>query len=273
MAEIGIVETKNIIKIINDKYNIDFADYALTSFKRRIERIMDSYNFKYPEFLLNKLQDDPGFFDLFIHEISVPSSEMFRDPSLWRILREETIPGLLNEITQTLKIWLPNSVSGDELFSLCILLKEMGLLEKVQITASAISDKSLELMKSGTFNQSKLEISADNYIRANGKEKFDNYFTENNSIFSRKTDLIKNVNFIKQNIVLEPLPQGIKLVLFRNKMIYNNQVLQWKVVKNLSQTLLSGGILIIGTKETLNNIYGSTEFALISENESIYRRK
>src|SRR5512145_1850023 len=146
MAEIGIVETKNIIKIINDKYNIDFADYALTSFKRRIERIMDSYNFKYPEFLLNKLQDDPGFFDLFIHEISVPSSEMFRDPSLWRILREETIPGLLNEITQTLKIWLPNSVSGDELFSLCILLKEMGLLEKVQITVSAISDKSLELI-------------------------------------------------------------------------------------------------------------------------------
>jgi chemotaxis protein methyltransferase CheR len=273
MAEIGIVETKNIIKTINDTYAIDFADYALTSFKRRIERVMDNFNYKYPELLVNKLQDDHNFLDYFIHEVSVPSSEMFRDPSLWRMLREETIPGLLRENPQPLKIWLPNSVSGDELFSLCILLKEMGLLERVQIIVSTISDKSIESIKSGAMNQSKLEISADNYIRANGKGNFTDYFTQNDPIPNRKTDIIKHVTFIKQNITLEPLPQGIKLVLFRNKMVYFNQVLQWKVVKNISQALLSGGMLIIGTKETIGNIYGSTDFALISSNESIYRRK
>lgn len=273
MAEIGIVETKNIIATISDKYNIDFSDYALTSFKRRIERVMDNYNFKYHDLLINKLIDSSDFLDVFIYETAVPSSEMFRDPSLWRLLREEILPHLAGESSQPVKIWLPNSVSGDELYTLAIVLHEINLSHKFQIYVSALSDKSIEVIKSGVINQSKLEISTDNYIRANGSSVFSDYFCDDKGMISRKTDLIKNVTFLKQDISLDNYPQAIKLVLYRNKMIYFNQVLQWKVVKNITQAMVTNGQFIIGTKETLGNIYGSTDFNLISDTESIYRKK
>lgn len=273
MIELGIVETKNIIKTLSENYNLDFSDYSLTSLKRRFERIMEIYNFKYPDVLANKLIQNPEFIDIFIHEISVPSTEMFRDPSLWRQLRDEIIPNLYREYNNNFKIWLPNSVSGDELFSLAILLSEINLLDKIQIIVSSISNKSINLIKSGIFNNAKIDISSDNYIRANGTKELAAYYQIQNNVITRNTELIKNVQFFKQNLVCEPLPQGIKLVFYRNKMIYFNQAFQWRVVKNIYNALSPGGMFIIGTKETLNNIYGSTEFDLISNNESIYKRK
>jgi chemotaxis protein methyltransferase CheR len=273
MIEIGIVETKNIIKAINDSFGIDFSDYALTSFKRRLERIIELFNFKYPDLLINKLHDDPSFIDLLVHEISIPSTEMFRDPSLWRLLRDELIPGIYNESGNSFKIWIPNSVSGDELFSLTILLKEMGLLDSIQIIVSSMSNNSIELIKSGIIPSSKIEISSDNYVRANGKYQLANYIEIRDNQYYRDTSLLKNVTFVKQDVNGEPLPQGIKLVLLRNKMIYFNQVLQWKTVKNIYQSMLQGGLLIVGIKETLSQFYGSSDFVLINENECIYKRK
>lgn len=273
MIELGIVDTKNIIKTLSENYNLDFSDYALTSIKRRIERIMDLYNFKYPDILVHKLLENKEFIDSFIYEVSIPSTEMFRDPSLWRQLRDEIIPCLIKESRNSLKIWLPNSVSGDELYSLTILLSEMNLLDDVQIIVSAISDRSIEIMQSGVFNSQKLDISGDNYIRANGTRELANYYQIDNNTIIRNKNLLKNVKFLKQNLFCEPFPQGIKLILFRNKMIYYNQQLQWRIVKNIFTALNPGGIFIIGTKETLSNLYGSTEFTLISNNESIYKRK
>ena len=113
MAEIGIVDTRNIIKLIQEKYACDFSDYALTSFKRRLENILLVRNLKHPEILMSKIKEDRNFYDKFLDEIAVPSSEMFRDPSLWRLLRDETIPKLYQE-TPNFKIWLPGVVSGDE---------------------------------------------------------------------------------------------------------------------------------------------------------------
>jgi chemotaxis protein methyltransferase CheR len=273
MSEIGIVETKNIIKNITDNYSIDFSDYALTSFKRRIEKVMDTDNFKYPDLLINKFQDDPTYIDIFLDEISVPSTEMFRDPSLWRLLRDEIITAQYNENGSPFKIWLPGSVSGDEVFSLAILLKELNLLDKISIVVSALSDKSIETIKSGILHPSKVENSSDNYIRANGKFQLANYIEIRNNSYFRDTSLLKNVTFVKQDISGNPIPQGIKIVLFRNKMIYYNQVLQWKVVKNIYQSLLNGGLFIIGIQESLNHLYGLNEFTLVNENESIYKRK
>jgi chemotaxis protein methyltransferase CheR len=263
MIEIGIVDTRNIINLINEKYKFDFSDYALTSFKRRIERIIERNNFKYPDLLLNKLMDSKDFFEQFVEEVSVPSTEMFRDPSLWRILREEIINGIYRETGSNFKIWLPNSVSGDELFSLTILLSEIGMLEKVQILVSCLSDKNIETIKSGIFQGHKLEISLDNYTRSNGKSTLSNYYSTVNGQIIRDTSLIKNVTFFRQNTFLEPIPQGVKLVLFRNKMIYFNQTLQSKILKTLYQATSNGSILILGIKESINCLYGN-EFTTIN---------
>jgi chemotaxis protein methyltransferase CheR len=273
MIELGIVETRSIISVIANKYNYDFSDYALTSLKRRLELIIDQLNIKHIDVLINKLSDDNAFFDLFIDSLSVPSSEMFRDPSFWRMMHDEIIPQLMEETCGNLKIWLPNSVSGDELYSLTILLSEMNLLDKVQIQVSSLSNKSIDNIKSGIIAQPKLEISIDNYTRANGLFELPKYLTDKGGLIFRDTSLISGVTFFKQNTFLEPMPQNIRLVLFRNKMIYYNLTLQAKVLKNLLQTIPVGGRLIIGTKESLTNVFSNNDFALISNSESIYKRR
>lgn len=270
MIEIGIVETRSIINLIAEKYSYDFSDYALTSFKRRIERYIELKNLKHPDILISRLMTNKEMIDDFIDELSVPSSEMFRDPSLWRVLRDETINSIYREAGSGFKIWLPNSVSGDELFSLAIMLSEMDMLDKVQIVVSCLSDKSIETIKSGKLPESKLEISVDNYVRSNGKYDLYKYY---NAQLVRDISLIKHVTFFKQNTFLEPAPQGVKLVLFRNKMIYFNQTLQTKVLKTIYNSVSVGGFLIIGTKESLHYLYGNNEFSLINNMESIYKRR
>jgi chemotaxis protein methyltransferase CheR len=273
MLELGIVETRNIMKTILEKYNYDFSDYSLTSFKRRLENIIEQQNLKYADSLILKLRDNAVYFEQFLDEVATPSTEMFRDPSLWRIFRDELLPSLIHETNGNLKVWLPNSVSGDELFSLVITLHELNLLDKVQIFVSSLSSKSLENIRSGYMSSSKLELSADNYIRANGTDDFSKYYHTQGSIILRDVSLINNVIFSTQNLNLEPPANGIKLVLFRNKMIYYNQTYQSKILRQLFTFLPPGAYLIIGTKESLNSFYGNSEFSLVNNSESIYKRK
>jgi len=267
--EIGIVDTRNIVRVINETYSYDFSDYALTSFKRRLENIINTRGYKYPDMLVNKLRTEPDFFDIFLSEIPVESTEMFRDPSLWRVLRESLLNPQAHEYNRT-KIWIPVNISGDELYSLCIMLKESGLLDKVQIIASYYSNRNLEQIKTGVIRSSKLEVSEENYKRANGTGQFSDYIQMKNGLPYRDPSLISAVTFTKQNITFDEAPQGVKYLFFRNQMIYANATLQSRILRNISLSMLSGGYLFIGAKES---IVGHNDFMLFNEAESIYRRR
>ena len=136
MNELGIISIREIIRIIKEMHGCDFSVFALTSFKNRLERLMIKYNLQSPDNLIKKIQEEPDFFEDFMYDISVPSTEMFRDPSLWRWLREDFLPGAIQNSPARYRIWLPQCVSGGELFSLAILLHEGKWLDKVQIIAS-----------------------------------------------------------------------------------------------------------------------------------------
>jgi len=272
MTEVGIVDTRNIIKLIQENYAFDFSDYALTSFKRRLEYILQLRNIKHPDLLLSRLKDNPEFFEQVLDDITIPSTEMFRDPSLWRLLRDEIIPGLYKE-TSKLKIWLPGSVSGDELYSMCIILKELDILNKVEIFVSCLSTRSADYIKSGLLKSHKYEVSEENYQRTNGKAQFSDYVNEVNGVYFRDITLIEKVIFDIQKTELENMPCGVKLLLYRNKMIYFNPTLQVKVLKNLHTSMGAGGYLIIGIKELLANLYNTNDFVLVNQSESIYKKK
>ena len=272
MVEIGIVDTRNIIRLIQEKYGYDFSDYALTSLKRRLDYVLQLRNLKHPEIFVNRLNDSSDFFEQLLDDLSVPSTEMFRDPSLWRLLRDEIIPSIYKESSK-FKIWIPGSVSGDELYSLCIVLKEMDLLDKVQIYATCLCKKSLDFIKTGVLRSSKVEVSEENYERMNGKGKFFDYCKDVNGTVYRNSDLVANVVFDIQKMELENPPTGIKLVLYRNRMIYFNPTMQMRVLKNLHASLAPGGYLIVGIKELLSNLYNLTDFVLINPLESIYKKK
>jgi chemotaxis protein methyltransferase CheR len=270
--EIGIVETRNVIKTILDNYGYDFRDYALTSFKRRLEQVITNNGFKDADGLIDRLTNSKEYFDIFLCDITPETTEMFRDPSLWRTIRDEIINDITKGSTRT-KLWIASFDSGEELFSLAILLKEAGLLSDVQLYASIISEKTINKIKSGRIDARELEVNDANYVRFNGKRNFSDYYKIENGQAIFDTSLIQGVNFIKLNTVYDNVPGGIKLALFRNQMIYYNQILQDKVLNQLSNSVVPGGYMVLGVKETLENTGMNNRFSLFNDPEKIYKKK
>ncbi|MBN1598558.1 MAG: hypothetical protein JW894_09715 [Bacteroidales bacterium] len=274
MIELGIVDIREIIRLLQNNFNYDFSSLALTSFKYRLEHVIAKNNLNSAESLYRKLIDQPDFFSTFIHQVCVPSTEMFRDPSLWRWMRESYVPELDDKQLINFKIWLPYCVSGGELYSLAIFLKELDLLDKVKIYATSFSHKSIDYIKSGHYPFKKIEISQENYKRYKGTDEFVNYYKEDKYNAIRDTSLIKNVEFITDDFNFNNAPKNVKLILMRNVLIYFNPNHQDKVTKIIHENLSASGTFIIGLKEQIRtNTNGQTLFEPVNINESVYKRK
>ena len=272
IPEIGITDTRNIINVVKELHNYDFSNYALTSFKRMLEKVIYDNNLKTSETLILKLKNDKSFLDIFLKQVTVEETEMFRDPSLWRMLRDEILPSTLRDHAEY-KIWLPISSSGDDLYTLCIMLKEIGVSEKVKIFCSYYSEKILNSIKNGDFNPKKIEISEQNYHRYQGKHKFSDFFTIQQQQMIRDSKLLKNTHFIKQGLHFSPPPTANHMVIFRNQMLYYNASLKDTIMDTINESILPGGYLIIGIKENLKGVRTENKFAIVSDIESIYKKK
>ncbi len=198
---------------------------------------------------------------------------MFRDPSLWRWLREEYFPRVMDKFPGKFKIWLPSCVSGGELYSLAILLSESGLLDKVQIIASCLSLQSIEEIKNGSYDQKKMEISEENYKRFNGTRQLSDYYKTDRTGIIRDTSLISQVEFKKLNINFDNAPQNVRLILFRNSMIYYYPTQQEKVLRILYNSLSASGHLVIGIREKLSGMSPGRDFEVANEIECVYRKR
>jgi chemotaxis protein methyltransferase CheR len=273
MPELGIVDIREIVRIVKSEYDYDFGNYALTSFKQRLERLMALYSIGTIDALAEKLKKENNFFDTFLHDITVPSTEMFRDPSLWRWLREEYFPRVMDKFPGKFKIWLPACASGGELYSLAILLSESGLLDKVQIIASCLSLQSIEEIKNGSYDQKKTEISEENYKRFNGARQLSDYYKTDRTGIIRDTSLISQVEFKKLNINFDNAPQNVRLILFRNSMIYYHPSQQEKILRILYNSLSASGYLVIGIREKLNGMSPGRDFEVANEIECVYRKR
>jgi chemotaxis protein methyltransferase CheR len=274
MVELGIVDIREIIRLIKNQYNIDFSTFALTSLKYRLEHIIAKNNLTNPENLYRKLTDHPEFFDTFIHQLFVPSTEMFRDPSVWRWLREDYFSKLDDKNVLNFKIWLPYCVSGGELYTVCILLKELDLLNRIKIYATVFSDASLDYIHSGEYPLKKIEISAENYTRFQGAAELQNYYKNEQYSARRETSLIKNVEFIKDDIYFNRAPKNIRLILMRNVMIYFNPAYQENVLLKMHDCLTSNGNLVVGLKELIRQTQNSHSlFETVDIHEGIYKKR
>ncbi len=274
MVELGIVDIREIIRLIKNQYDIDFSTFALTSFKYRLEHIIAKNNLTSPENLYRKLTDHREFFDIFMNQLFVPSTEMFRDPSVWRWLREEYFSNLNDKDLLNFKIWLPYCVSGGELFSVCILLQELGLLDHIKIIGTIFSDTSLEYIKSGEYPLKKIETSAENYTRFQGAREFSDYYKLEQYVVRRDVSLIKNVEFIKDDINFSRAPIHVKLILMRNVMIYFNPSYQESLLQKMYDSLTGTGNLLVGLKEMIRQSQNSHSlFETVDINESVYKKK
>ncbi len=269
MTEIDIADLKKITEVVKSKYGYDFTNYAMSSFKRRISRILEMNNMSM-EVLMKRLYD-PGFLDDFLNEITVNVTEMFRDPSFWRVLRDDVIPGiLLNH--QTIRIWHAGCSSGEEVFSMAIMLREMNLLDKVNIIATDLDTNILEKAKKGEYNLKNMELNEKNYIRYQGTSSLKDYFKESNGKAVLDKSLVENVSFRKHDLVKGDVFNKFDLVLCRNVMIYFNQTLQNEVLKNFHESLFKYGYLAIGSKESLIWCEIANKFIIVNNEEKIYKK-
>jgi chemotaxis protein methyltransferase CheR len=223
------------------------------------------------EALIKKLTDQPQFIEEFLDELTVNVTEMFRDPSFWRILRDEIIPGiLLNH--QSFKIWHAGCSSGEEVFSMAILLKEMGIHDSVSIIATDLDVNILEKAKLCTYPVKNMELNEKNYIRFEGKTSLKDYYKEENGKAVFDKELIKNVSFRKHDLVTGELFNKFDLILCRNVMIYFNQVLQNDVLKKFHESLFKYGYLAIGSKESLIWCDIANRFIVVNNEEKVYKK-
>lgn len=267
--ELDIADLKRITELVKARYGYDFTNYAMSSFKRRILRILELKKMSI-DTLLKKL-NEPQFIEEFLNEITVNVTEMFRDPSFWRVLRDEIIPAILVNHDQ-LKIWHAGCSSGEEVFSMAITLKEMGLLKKATIYATDIDTNILDRAKSGLYSMKNMDLNEKNYIRFQGEHSLRDYFSVQNGLAKLDPALVENVTYRKHDLVNGDIFNKFDLILCRNVMIYFNQTLQNEVLKKFHESLFKYGYLAIGSKESLIWCDIANKFIVVNNEEKVYRK-
>jgi chemotaxis protein methyltransferase CheR len=272
VENIGIVDTKKIISKVQESFGVDLSDYTYTILKRRLIHIMNYLNINTIDEFIEKIQNNNINADEFVGELMVEATEMFRDPSLWRELREHYLPEICKSSGS--RIWMPGVTSGDELFSLAITLKEQGLNHAVKVIASCPSQKRIDQIKQGgNYDLKKLELGEANYTRYSDKLPFTNYYQTVGSKAQIDVSLIDGVEFDKTNIIQENVTKSYRLVIYRNMLLQFNLPLYEKVIRKLIDSLTVGGYLIIGNMETLEFSEIGKKMQLINESEKIYRKR
>jgi chemotaxis protein methyltransferase CheR len=271
MPDIDIADLKRISELIYERYNYDFRNYAMSSFKRRVVRILEVKKLSVNN-LLSKLTDTPPFIHEFVDELTVNVTEMFRDPRFWKVIRQEVIPEIRLQKKQ-FKIWHAGCSSGEEVVAMCVLLEEMGILEEVSITATDLDMNMLQRAKAATFSIKNMPLNEDNYMgyggKASGLKKF--YHNENGSAVFNPS-LISRVKFLHHDLVLGDVFDTFDLILCRNVMIYFNQDLQNDVLKKFHESLHRNGYLSIGSKESLIWCDYANRFTVVNSDEKIYKK-
>lgn len=271
MADIEISELRKLTQFIKEKFDYDFKEYAMSSFRRRIKRVLDLYKMKSVDNLMHVLNTREDFFEEFISEITVNVTEMFRDPDFWCYLRENIIPNIMLNHNK-ISIWHAGCSSGEEVFSMAIMLKEMGILEKSKIIATDIDRAIIDKAKRGVYSIKNMEVNKKNYLRYQGRSSLEDYYKESNGEAVMNRDLVENVSFRKHDLVQGSVFSKFDLVLCRNVMIYFNQSLQNRVLHKLHESLFKYGYLVIGSKESLIWCDIAHKFIVVNNEEKIYKK-
>ena len=268
-VDIGIRETRQLTGFIKEKHGVDYSEFALTSFRRRVERFLIANKLGL-DTLLVKLESKE-FLDFFMGQIAVSATELFRDPTFWILLKNIYLVNIIKEHSKA-KIWLPLCASGEELYSLAILLKENGWTDRADIYVTSMSDKTIETIKSGKMELEKLEISVKNYTRFQGAGQLTDYFKKSSNEITFDRMLFSQARFFKDGLELSQELPYMHLILFRNQLIYFNPSLQYKMIDILYNKLTPKGLLALGILEEID-VNTNNKYAVLNKEESIYQRR
>lgn len=268
----SVIKDNEVEILLNDLleiYGYDFTNYSKASIKRRINRLYSLDKFpSFAEFRYH-LRTDPAYIKRFVEQITVNVTEMFRDPTFYIALRQQVLPHL--GTYPFIRIWLAGCSTGEEAYSMAILLSEAGLYHKSLIYATDLNPDVLEKAAKGMFPLSQMKQYSENYILSGGTKEFSNYYSANYNLAKFDDSLKTKIIFSTHNLVSDHSFNEFQLILCRNVLIYFDKDLQGKVFSLFDQSLETLGFLALGTKETLRFSSISGGFKQLSP-EKIWRK-
>ncbi len=265
------IEIDLFLEAVFQKYGHDFRNYGRAHIKRRLLHRMKLSKISSISQMQHDVLYDKNFFQLILKDFSINVTEMFRDPSFYEQLRKEIIPIL--KTYPFIKIWHAGCSSGEEVYSMAILLKEEGLYERSQIYATDFNNVILQQAKEGIYPISKIKEFTQNYQKAGGINSFSDYYMAKYESVILDSDLKKNIIFADHNLVTDSAFAEVHLLICRNVLIYFNKELQNHVIKLLTSSIIPGGYLCLGTKETVRFSASHKCYDTIKENEKIFKKK
>ncbi|HSZ26056.1 MAG TPA: protein-glutamate O-methyltransferase CheR [Cytophagaceae bacterium] len=271
MMDIDNKELKKLLESILYIYGYDFTEYAEASVIRRINNFMITKKIETMEKLGKMILQDEKLFEEFVQHISVTVTEMFRDPSFYKSLRENVMGRLATY--PFIKIWVAGCATGEEVYSIAILLKEEGLLNRSVIYATDINQKSLQIAKEGIYALENMKSHTTNYQKSGGVKSFSEYYkAKYNSVIFDKS-LKQNIVFSPHNLAVDRSFNEFQLIICRNVLIYFNQQLQNNVISLFYESLCTLGFLGLGSKESLLFSENRKHFGEIDRKEKIFVKK
>jgi chemotaxis protein methyltransferase CheR len=267
-----MIKEEDIDLLLSDLLEVhgyDFTHYARASLKRRISRLwaLD----KFPSFaeLRYRVRTDADYLKRFVEELTVNVTEMFRDPLFYKALRTEVLPTLAAK--PFIRIWHAGCSTGEEVFSMAIMLKEANLLAKSLLYATDLNPEVLEAARRGIFSMAPMKQYSENYILSGGKNDFSVYYTAQYGWVKFREELAERMVFSTHNLVSDRSFNEFDLILCRNVLIYFDKALQDRVLTLFDESLGTLSYLALGTKETLKFSRIEARYKQL-EGEKIWRK-
>ncbi|WP_305823773.1 CheR family methyltransferase [Massilia brevitalea] len=259
-----------LVEAVYLKYNYDFRDYTGASQKRRVLVALREMDCDTVSELQAKVLHQPEAFSQLLQYLTIPVSEMFRDPEYFAAIRSQVVPFL--RTYPSLKIWVAGCSTGEEVYSLAILLHEEGLLERTMIYATDINPVSLDAARRGVFPLDRMRLFTENYQKSGGKRAFSDYYTAayGGALFERM--LVENVTFADHSLATDSVFSETHFVSCRNVMIYFNRRLQNRVLGLFHESLCHRGFLGLGSKESIDFSSYASRFEPLARRERLFRK-
>ncbi len=264
-------EVTQLLDAIFFCYGYDFRNYARATLERKIKHRVQLLGLGSISDMIPKIMHDTDFFDIFLKDMSITVTAMFRDPHVFDTIRQSVCEQLRKY--PRINIWHAGCATGEEVYSMAILLEEEELLGKTQIYATDFNNHSLEVAKKGIYPAAQITQFTKNYIAAGGKASFADYYQAKYNSAKIRESLKKKITFANHNLVKDSGFAEMHLVLCRNVLIYFDKKLQSRVLNLLKNTLIHRGFLVLGDKETLDFTGVIDAFTEHYKKGRIYRKK
>lgn len=268
--ELEQIELDLFVQAMRRRHGHDFSQYAPASLTRRVRQLVLDHHCDSISALTARLLHEPGFLTQVIQGLSVPVSEMFRDPPVFRALREQVLPVLASY--PQINIWQAGCAHGQEVYSLAILLEEADLYERSHIFATDFNPEALRQAREGIYPARDAQLWSRQYLAAGGQHSLASYYSARYDFIKLHERLRRHITFAHHDLVADEVFCEAHLILCRNVLIYFSSPLQNRTLTLFRDSLVRGGYLCLGLRESLDFAPVAADFAAVDAPLRLYRR-